>query len=67
MTRIEGEELFERLLKIVEGEISENVEYYLLLQQLQYYDYCMSDKFEKAFYEEVQNAIDLETEWKTEE
>lgn len=67
MDRIEGEELFERLLKIVEGESSENVEYYLLLQQLQYYDYCMSDKFEKAFYNEVKQAIRFETEWHLEE
>lgn len=67
MNRVEGEELFERLLKIVEGESNENVEYYQLLQQLQYYDYCMSEKFEKAFYKEVQRAVDFETEWRTEE
>lgn len=67
MQRIEGEQLFERLFKIVEGESNENVEYYQLLQQLQYYDYCMGSKFEKAFYNEVQNCINLETEWHAEE
>jgi hypothetical protein len=67
MNRIEGEELFERLLKIVEGESSENVEYYQLLQQLQYYDYCMSPTFKKAFYKEVYRCIDFEIEWQTEE
>jgi len=67
MQRVEGEKLFERLFKIVEGESNENVEYYRLLQELQYYDYCMSSKFEEAFYDEVQNCIDVETEWHSEE
>lgn len=67
MNRVEREELLERLLKIVEGESNENVEYYQLLQQLQYYDYCMSPTFEKAFYREIYRCIDLETEWHSEE
>lgn len=67
MNRVEGEELFERLLKIVEGESNENVEYYQLLQQLQYYDYCMGPAFEKAFRKEIYRCIDLETEWHLEE
>ena len=63
MDRIEGEKLFECLLKKVEGQSNEVEEYYRLLNELQYYDYCMRDEFKEAFYKEAQAAIDFEDEW----
>jgi hypothetical protein len=63
MNRIEGEKLFERLLKKVEGQSNEVEEYYRLLNELQYYDICMRDEFKEALYKEAQAAIDFEDEW----
>ncbi len=67
MEREEQQKLVVELLTLVEGESHETEEYYHVLSDLHEYSYCMSDEFKEAFYNEVQNAIEFEKEWRASE
>lgn len=57
-------EKFEEFKNITRGESDENIEYFNLLEELHGYDYCMSDEFKSAFYEEIDNILQYEKEWR---
>lgn len=57
-------EKFDELDRLTHGENDETTEYYDLLKQLHAYDYCMTDEFKAAFYEEVDNHLEYEKEWR---
>lgn len=62
--REDEEKLIVELLSYVEGESHETEEYYRILSDLHEYSYCMNDEFKEIFYNEIQNLIEFEKEWR---